>query len=154
MNRRMFFKSAGSAAVVTGIARGAQISPTEPIATKENHLLEFVVNDQSIFIETSILRLDIEKGELTRLENKKTGESYLTEKGPAGALYLLYEKDELVSVNEEKFGTITTKQLADDRAQVIFHNWDGDGVVMISVDHESGDILIEPSAYSSRPGVR
>jgi hypothetical protein len=58
-----------------------------------------------------------------------------------------------VEVNEEKFGRIETYQISDQRAEIVFHSWDGDGVLSIYADAEKGDLLIEPSAYSSRPGV-
>jgi hypothetical protein len=38
--------------------------------------------------------------------------------------------------------------------EIIFHNWDADGVITVTVDPETGDVVVEPSAYSSRPGVR
>ena len=33
-------------------------------------------------------------------------------------------------------------------------HWRGDGVIGIEADAETGDLVVEPSAFSSRPGVR
>jgi hypothetical protein len=154
MNRRGFFKSAGSVAALAGLSRSAKAQTAEPLAVKENHLIEFMVRDQVISIETSTLRMRIEKGHVTMLENKITGESYTKGASPRAALSLLYEKEELVALSEDKFGHISTQAVSDCRAEIVFHNWDGDGVILVSVDPQNGDVLIEPSAYSSRPGVR
>ena len=51
--------------------------------------------------------------------------------------------DETVPVDESKFGTIQTHALSNHRAEVVFHSWDADGVLNISVEPETGDILVE-----------
>jgi len=60
----------------------------------------------------------------------------------------------LVNIGEQGFGNVTVRKMSDHRADILFHNWNGDGVMTVSVDPESGDLLFEPSAFSSRPGVR
>ena len=114
------------------------------------------VQDQRISVETSTLTAVIEKGFLTSLKSRATGEEFLrpfdVSQGPA--LQLLYRGGETVPVDESRFGRITCRQLSDERAEVIFHAWEGDGVIAVSVDAETGDLILEPSAYSSRPGVR
>ena len=114
------------------------------------------VEEHKIIIDTHTQSAVIEKGFLTSLKSKKTGEEFIkdvaVEKG--AALQLLYRDDETVSIDESKFGQTITRQIAPLRAEIVFHSWDGDGVILVSVGPESGDILIEPAAYSSRPGVR
>ncbi len=114
------------------------------------------VQDQRISVETSTLTAVIEKGFLTSLKSRATGEEFLrpfdVSQGPA--LQLLYRGGETVPVDESRFGRITCRQLSGERAEVIFHAWEGDGVIAVSVDAETGDLILEPSAYSSRPGVR
>lgn len=151
MNRRGFFKSAGSAAALVGLTRS---TGAQTVAVKENHLINFSVHDQIIDIETSAMRLRFDQGRLAVLENKMTGETYIAGASPQAALSLVYEKEELVPLSADNFGHITTRAVSDTRAEIVFHNWNGDGVVLVSVDPENGDVLIEPSAYSSRPGVR
>jgi len=68
-------------------------------------------------------------------------------------LQLLYRGDETISIDESKFGNIITRQIAPLKAEIVFHSWDGDGVISVCVEPDSGAILIEPAAYSSRPGV-
>ena len=50
--------------------------------------------------------------------------------------------------------TVSVHALSPTRADVRLHGWDADGVIAVSEDVESGDLIVEPSAYSSRPGVR
>jgi len=90
------------------------------------------------------------------LRSRLTGEEFIRslEKPGAAALELIYRGDEIVRVDTSKFGSVTTHLLSDRQAEIVFHSWDGDGVITVSADPESGDILVEPSAYSSRPGVR
>ncbi|MBN1997165.1 hypothetical protein JW935_06405, partial [candidate division KSB1 bacterium] len=92
---------------------------------------------------------------LTSLRDKQTGEEYIRDvdvtAGPA--LQLIYRGGGTISVDESKFGTIETYLLSDRRAEIVFHSWDADGVLTVSVEPETGDILVEPSAYSSRGGI-
>lgn len=62
-------------------------------------------------------------------------------------------RSEIVQVNEEKSGSVITRQVSNQKAEIIFNCWEGDGILSISADAETGDLLIEPSAYTSRPGV-
>ncbi len=115
------------------------------------------VDDQGIIhVETKTLQARIEKGFLTSLKSRSSGEEFIREfdRGKSDALQLVYRGDELVDVGEQGFGKVTVRKVSDRRADIIFHNWNGDGVMTVSTDPENGDLLIEPSAFSSRPGVR
>lgn len=96
------------------------------------------------------------KGFLTSLRNKATGEELIVAPDPnaSAALELIYRGDEAVRVDESKFGSVRLRALSSERAEFVFHSWDGDGVLAVSADPGTGDILVEPSACSSRPGVR
>ena len=117
--------------------------------------ISVIVKDNKVFIETQTLIAVLEKGVLTSLKSKISGEEFIEKPDITNfrALQLLYINNEIVEINEEKFGGTETHQISDQRAEVVFHSWDGDGVLFISADPETGDLLIEPSAYSSRPGV-
>jgi len=160
MKRRKFLKTAGYSAAAAYIApqlSGNQ-SYSQPLIRKSGSLVNeasIIVKDNKVFIETPSLTAVIEKGMLTSLKDKINGEEFI-EKSDINnfrALQLLYINNEIIEVNEEKFGSIQAHQISDQRVEIIFHSWDGDGVLLISVDDETGDLLIEPSAYSSRPGV-
>jgi len=158
MHRREFLKAAGSMVAFANVSSGNE-SPSNIAAASlvvpENKQASLRVEEHKIIIHTHTQSAVIEKGFLTSLINKKTGEEFI--KGvainEAAALQLIYRNNEIISVNESKFGNIMTHQISKLKAEITFHSWNGDGVVSVSVEPESGTILIEPSAYTSRPGV-
>jgi hypothetical protein len=57
-------------------------------------------------------------------------------------------------VEAGRFGQASVRSLSATRAEVVVAGWDGDGVIALSADPETGDLVVEPGAFSSRPGVR
>jgi hypothetical protein len=113
------------------------------------------VRDGRLHVETGTLTAIIDKGFLTSLKNRATGEELLVPRQPSGAaLRLLYRGSETVAIDESRYGSVQCRKLSDSRAEIIFHSWDADGLISVTVDPRSGDLVLEPSAYSSRPGVR
>jgi hypothetical protein len=135
-------------------AEAGQIAAV-PRATKGDTVMVRVENGR-VHVDTKTLTAVLEKGLIVSLKSKATGEEFVRpfDAGGAPALELLYRGGETVPVDESKFGSIACRAASSDRAEFVFHSWDADGVISISADPETGDLLIEPSAYSSRPGVR
>ncbi|MFC1693918.1 DUF6259 domain-containing protein [Candidatus Latescibacterota bacterium] len=161
MKRRDLIKKAGGGIAVahimsalTGKTSHVFAAQTSTGAAKSTGSVK--VSGTKIYVETRTLYAVIDKGLITSLKSKDTGEEFIkgVDVNRFAALQLLYPSDEMVGINEAKFGTIEARQLSGTRAEVIFHSWDGNGVLSVSVDNETGDLLVEPSAYSSRPGVR
>ncbi len=113
------------------------------------------MKEDSLFVTTSTLTATLTNGLLTSLKSKITGEEFITpfDTGSFTALQLLYPSSELTDINSSDFGKLTLNQVSDRNAEFIIHSWHGDGVISVSADDETGDLIIEPSAYSSRPGV-
>jgi hypothetical protein len=160
MKRRKFLETAGYSAVATNMApqlRGNQtgVQAANVLSVSQDNQASVTVKDSKVYIETQTLTAVMEKGVLTSLKARYNSEEFI--KNPDlnnfRALQIMYRNNEIVNINEEKFGSIETHQLSGQRAEVVFHSWDGDGVLSISVDAETGDLLIEPSAYSSRQGI-
>jgi hypothetical protein len=155
MERRKFIKTAGYTAAAGYIAAPLTGSAIDSLKVGDQpKQASVVVRENKVFVDTFTLTATIEKGIITSLKSKITGEEFIEKPDITTfrALKLLYS-DDLVNVNEEKFGKTETYQVSNLRAETIFHCWDGDGVLTISADPENGDLMIEPSAYSSRPGV-
>lgn len=114
------------------------------------------VDGDRLLIETRTLSASMVKGFFVSLRNKATGEELIEapNTSDSAALELVFRNDEMVRVDESKFGSIAVHALSPTRAEFVFQSWDGDGVVTVEADAASGDILVEPSAFSSRPGVR
>ncbi len=112
------------------------------------------VRDDVIQVETRTLSAILVRGVLTALTSKLDGERYVrVEEPPASALKLVYANQGAVDVVGELAATVTAHRLNDHAAEFRFHGWDADGVLAVSEDAETGDLIVEPAAASSRPGV-
>ena len=159
MNRRHFFKTTGGALTLAQLATvtvsAAEDAP-QPASSAPAKFATVRVENDRVLVETHTQSAVLEKGCLTSLKSRATGEEFIegVKPGSSVALELIYRADERVPVDQSKFGRITAHALSDRSAEVVFHCWDGDGVLAISADPDTGDLLVEPSAFSSRPGVR
>jgi len=166
MTRRSFLKGAAGAASLSaagptesGIAGNSSRTVRTPgprhDAPVQNRQGLRVEGDR-ILAQTRTLSAEIHKGFITSLTSKITGDEFIRafDITESSALALLYRGEELVGIDESRFGSTRCRQISEHRAEVILQSWDGDGILSISLDEESGDLIIEPSAYSSRPGVR
>ncbi len=160
MERRKFIKNAGYTAAATVIGSGpSTVEATEKKTSREtgagNAPATVKVIEKQVIIDTRTLSAVIENGVIISLRDKTSGEEFIEKPDISTyrALQLLYRNNELSNINEEKFGSTEIHQISEKRAEIIFHSWDGDGVIGISADEVTGDLLIEPSAYTSRPGV-
>jgi hypothetical protein len=160
MNRRHFLKTASGATAMTALGPSALPAQEETAAavaqSQPGQFAAIKVEGDRILIETHTLSAVMVRGFLISLRNKSTGEELIDapDTNEGAALELVYRGDEIVRVDESKFGAITVRSLSPHRAEIVFHSWDGDGVIAVGADPMSGAILIEPSAFSSRPGVR
>lgn len=107
----------------------------------------------SIRVETFSQEALFRNGFLMSLRSKLTGAEYVAGEAAGSALQLVYPNVGTVDVIGELAAQIEVLPLSPSAAQFRFSGWDADGVVTISEDPETGDVLVEPSAYSSRPGV-
>jgi hypothetical protein len=113
------------------------------------------VKDGKVCAETRTISAVIERGWLTSLTGKATGEQFVEPFDPAeeSALKVVYPGGEEFRTDGVRVGGVFARSISDTRAEIRFHSWNADGVIEISEDEETGDLIIEPSAYSSRPGV-
>lgn len=158
MDRRDFLKVAGSGMALSGMTTASVVlSPGVASAggSSSSQEASLQVRDGILYIDTPTQTAVMEKGVLTSLKSKQTDEVFIqgVDLASCPALQLIYRGDEKISVDESKFGTIETHALSPHHAEVVFHSWDADGVLNVSVEPQSGDILVEPAAYSSRGGV-
>lgn len=158
-SRRSFLKGTTGAVVAlqTGASLANPSASAQSLASVQAKSLSgsIQVQGQRLLVDTPTLSATIEKGFLVSLKSKATGEEFLRpfDLNKSSALQLVYKGDETVELDESRFGTITCRSISRNRAEVVFHSWNGDGVLAVSVDADSGDLLLEPSAFSSRPGV-
>ncbi len=154
VSRRTFLKTGAAAATGAGIVprSGARASQAQTSAG----ITRLRVREGRVMAETRTLTAVLENGFIRSIKSKLSGEEFIRgfDLNQSPALQLVYRGDETAALDESKFGSLECRQLSDLRAEFVFHSWDGDGVLWVVADPDSGDLVLEPSAYSSRPGVR
>lgn len=159
MKRRNFIKTTSCVTVgallpnsnIIYSAEKKQVDSTFRIA-EDSHI---EVDGNTMFIETKTLNATLVKGLIVSLKCKQTGREYIrkVEANHPKALQLVYGNNETVGLSDEVSGNITARKISRNKAEFIFHTWRGDGILFISTDDNTGDLIVEPSAYSSRPGL-
>jgi hypothetical protein len=113
------------------------------------------VEGARVRVETATLAATLDEGSLTSLRSRRTGEEMLAGKPASGvAVDLVFRGGERVAVAPRRFGRVAARSVSGDRAEVVVEGWDGDAVIAVGGDPETGDLVLEPSAFSSRPGLR
>ena len=110
------------------------------------------VNGGTITVSTSTQTAVFKNGVLTSL-TAADGRKLLENDCSGEALYIVYRNNECVPLKNTGHGTVTARQLSPLKAEYFFEAWDGDGVLEISEDQETGDVMIEPEVTSARRGV-
>ena len=116
------------------------------------------IEGTTIHVETATLQARFEGAWLVSLVRRRDGRQWLPEAqaladSGVAAMQLMYA-DGPMPVDRGPDREITVHQWNENAAEVRLHGWHGDGVLAIRVDAETGDLLVEPSAYSSRPAAR
>jgi hypothetical protein len=160
MERRNFIKTTGGVALLSPVlplAPAIQDIGGKTAVKKgtEKQTSSIVIRDNQLFIDTVTLTATISGGFLTSLKSKHSGEEFIRafNRPDYAALQLVYPGSETADINEKNYGSISLLPISDYRVEIVFHSWNGDGIIGVSTDDETGDLIIEPSAYSSRPEV-
>ncbi len=111
------------------------------------------IRDDVLHVDTATLTATIRRGFLISLRSKSTGAELVAAAGEGSALRLLYLNQPPVDVVGPLAASISLHRLNDHAAQVRFDGWDAEGVLTVGEDPATGDLLLEPSAQSSRAGV-
>lgn len=160
MKRRKFIRTAGGVAVLSPILplRKSFIDHAASESNRvksEKQVSSVRIHDNQVFIDTATLSATIADGFLISLKSKISGEEFIRSfnRDEYSALQLVYPKSEVVDIFGKIYGNISLHQVSGQRVEIVFHGWHGDGIISISADDNTGDLIIEPSAFSSRPEV-
>lgn len=111
------------------------------------------VEGQKIFVSTKTLDAVLDGGTLVSLKNKE-GRSFITaDREEEPTIEIVYRMGETVPVLHTREGSLTVYSLSDTAAEIRYDAWDGNGLLTISEDEETGALLIEPEVVSARYGV-
>lgn len=113
------------------------------------------VNGNTLRVETRTLSATFERGILTALTDKSTGRRLVeTRAEDRPALELIYAGGERAPLGTEAGDDITLVPLGAQRADFRVSAWNGDGVISVSEDSETGALIVEPGGFAARPGLR
>ncbi|MCR5262555.1 MAG: DUF6259 domain-containing protein, partial [Clostridiales bacterium] len=110
------------------------------------------IEDGVITVVTKTQTAVFRNGVLTSLTDA-SGRKYIENNGESEALYIVYRSNECVPLKNTGHGSVTARKLSGTEAEFFFEAWDGDGVLNISEDPETGDIDVEPEVTSARSGI-
>ena len=106
-------------------------------------------------VETKTFKAVLDRGLIVSLVRKSDGaELVSTSADQKQALQLIYRRQEAVSLGYEIGDRFRCIQINDNLVHVRIESWYGDAVIAVSADPETGELVIEPGGYASRPGLR
>lgn len=112
------------------------------------------VEGRTVTVETTKLLARFEEGRLVSLTSRAGGREHIAQPGgERSALQLVYPGRGVVDVVGKLTTEVEVRQISPTSSEVRLHGWDADGVIAISEDRATGDVVVEPSAYSSATGV-
>jgi len=115
-----------------------------------------VKTEKGLSIESRTTKIEISEGRLVSIRSAVTGEEFLNrdlqDGVPAFDLYHQVGKISALGVHPlaSKFHYTL---LTDTIAEIVLEDWEADVSVRISIDEETGDILLEPSAWTMQGGI-
>lgn len=113
------------------------------------------VRDGLVEVRTRTLAATWTDGVLTFLGARLNGQALIHSTSEASPpLYLMYASGEAVPLGREMGDRVYALPRNDTEAEIRVEGWHGDGVIRVSEDVETGDMVVEPSGYASRPGLR
>ena len=115
------------------------------------------ISDNRIIIETKTVIAEMIDGRLVNLKSRKSGRTYIEDPDymTRMPLQLVYSGNTRVELDPNCLNSsMEYLQYGDHRVDICLDTWNGSGILSVSEDLETGDVIFEPSAFSSMPGVR
>ncbi len=112
------------------------------------------LDGERLVVDTRTQRIVFDRGVLVSLARKSDGCEMVGASAEAVPLSLVYSATDVVGLSGNDGDRVVPLRINDHRGEIRFHGWFGDGVLAISEDPATGDVVVEPSGYASRPGLR
>ncbi len=108
-----------------------------------------------LHVETHTLTAILDRGVLVSLIRKSDGRQLIkADADTTIPLQLIYSGREIVPLGGEPGDQVRCFPVNDHHAEFRVESWNGDAVLSVAEDSETGDLILEPSGYASRPGLR
>ncbi len=111
------------------------------------------VENNTVFVSTKTLDAVIRDGALISLSDKKGVRYIKTDADKSEVIRIVYRHGDIIPVKNTRSGSIHIHGLSETCAEIRYDAWDGNGLIVISEDAETGDLCIEPEVTSARQGV-
>ncbi len=113
------------------------------------------IDGTTLRVETRTLSATFERGVLTELSDRATGQRLIeTQADGKPALELIYAGGERAPLGTETGDQVTLVALGAQRADFRVSAWNGDGVISVREEAQTGALMVEPSGFAARPGLR
>ncbi len=114
------------------------------------------ISDQEMVMESSTTTVTFQGIQLVSIRDARTGEEFL-DRGLAGGVpgfELLHQDGKVSPLGVHPLAShVGYHPLTERIAEIVLNDWECDVSVRVSIDEATGDILIEPSAWSMRGGI-
>ena len=106
-------------------------------------------------VETPTLQAVLDHGLLASLVRKADGRELIHASADSqAAIQLVYANGDAVALGGEVGDSFRALQINANLVHLRIESWYGDAVIAVSADQQTGDLVVEPAAYASRPGLR
>lgn len=113
------------------------------------------IEGDTLQVETRTLAARFVRGALVELRRRADGRPLLrTSPESMAPLQLIYAGQEASPLSGELGDQVACLPINDRCAEIRFAAWNGEGVLVVAEDPETGDLVVEPSGCASRPGLR
>jgi len=109
-----------------------------------------------ILAETSTTRLEIEGVRIVSIQDPRTGEEFLDRSlaNDVPGLDLHHQNGKVSPLGVHSLASqVNYTLLSENIAEIVLNDWECDVSIRLSLDEATGDILLEPSAWSMQGGV-
>ncbi len=114
------------------------------------------LTDHGLIAESSTTRVEFEGARLVSIKDARTGEEFLGrgigEDVPGFDLYHQTGKISPLGVHPLA-SEVHVNRLTDHIAEIVLEDWECDVSVRVSIDEATGDVVVEPSAWTMQGGV-
>lgn len=111
------------------------------------------INNNTVTVSTKTLDAIIENGALISLCDKKGVHYINADSAKSEVIRIIYRHGDIIPIKNTRSGKVYAHSLSDTCAEFRYDAWDGNGLIVISEDTETGDLCIEPEVTSARQGV-
>jgi hypothetical protein len=114
------------------------------------------VTDNSLTVETRTTRVGFEGVRLVSIQDAASGEEFLDPLPPEGApgFELLHQDGRRSPLGVHRLASqVSYTLLTDQIAEIVLNDWECDLSIRVRADDATGDVLVEPSAWTMQGGV-